>query len=94
MVQKLSTETLTKKDELCRYSLIIGISRRARQIAEKNEELGIQYEEKPVITAAKEYAAKKGVVVEEESDNDCLSGVKDRPFCKGRAYDPNRYTEE
>lgn len=45
--------------------------------------------------AAKEYAAKKGeLVIEEESDNDCLSGIKDRPFCKGRAYDPNRYTEE
>jgi len=25
-----------------------------------------------------------------------LSGVKDRPYCKGRAYDPDRYrkTEE
>ncbi len=56
MVQKLSTEKLTGKDKLCRYSLIIGVSKRARQIAEKNEELGIQYEEKPVITAAKEFA--------------------------------------
>ena len=45
--------------------------------------------------AAKEYAAKKGIVVEEEvKDNDCMSGIKDRPFCKGRSYDPNRYTEE
>ena len=44
--------------------------------------------------AAKEYAAKKGIAVEEESNSDCLSGVKDRPYCKGRAYDPNRYTEE
>ena len=45
--------------------------------------------------AAKEYAARKGEVVEEEeSNNGPMSGVKDRPFCKGRAYDPNRYTEE
>lgn len=44
--------------------------------------------------AAKEYAAKKGIVIEEESTDDCLSGIKDRPYCKGRAYDPNRYTEE
>ena len=45
--------------------------------------------------AAKEYAAKKGMVVEEkETDNDCMSGIKDRPYCKGRNYDPNRYTEE
>ena len=21
-----------------------------------------------------------------------LSGIADRPYCKGRAYDPNRYT--
>lgn len=43
--------------------------------------------------AAKEYAAKKGTYVEEESaETDCLSGIPDRPFCKGRAYDPNRYS--
>ena len=41
--------------------------------------------------AAKEYAAKKGVIVEEESHDDCLSGVPERPYCKGRAYNPNRY---
>jgi YidC/Oxa1 family membrane protein insertase len=44
--------------------------------------------------AAKEYAAKKGVVIEEKVDENCLSGIKERPFCKGRSYDPNRYTEE
>ena len=46
--------------------------------------------------AAKEYAAKKGIVVEEESEKQTLSGVADRPYCKGRAYDPDRYnsTEE
>ena len=43
--------------------------------------------------AAKEYAAKKGKVVEteEEEENKPLSGIADRPYCKGRAYDPNRY---
>ena len=41
--------------------------------------------------AAKEYAAKKGEVVEEEQLP--LSGVKERPYCKGRAYDPNRYNQ-
>ena len=45
--------------------------------------------------AAKEYAAKKGIAVEEEEKaNDCMSGIKERPDCKGRNYDPNRYTEE
>ena len=43
--------------------------------------------------AAKEYAAKRGLPVEEpkEDENKPLSGIADRPFCKGRAYDPNRY---
>ena len=45
--------------------------------------------------AAKEYAAKKCIVIEEEEiDDDCMSGIKDRPYCKGRAYDPNRYSAE
>jgi len=46
--------------------------------------------------AAKEYAARKGIVEEEEPEKQTLSGIADRPFCKGRAYDPNRYdsTEE
>ena len=41
--------------------------------------------------AAKEYAARKGIVEEEEAEKQTLSGITDRPYCKGRAYDPNRY---
>ena len=41
--------------------------------------------------AKKEYEAKKGVVTEEAQEDAPLSGIADRPFCKGRAYDPNRY---
>ena len=48
-------------------------------------------EEAAKAAAAKEYAAKKGIV-EEETETDCLSGIADRPYCKGRAYDPNRYS--
>ena len=46
--------------------------------------------------AAREYAEKRGIAFEEAKEELPLSGVKDRPFCKGRAYDPNRYgnTEE
>ena len=40
--------------------------------------------------AAKEYAVKRGVAVEEE-ENTCMSGIPSRPYCKGRNYDPNRY---
>ena len=45
--------------------------------------------------AEAEYLAKKGVVVESEEEK-ALSGIAERPYCKGRAYDPNRYnsTEE
>ena len=44
--------------------------------------------------AAKEYAAKRGVAEEETAEADCLSGIAERPFCKGRAYDPNRYASQ
>ena len=41
--------------------------------------------------AQKEYNAKHGIVEEEAPANEALSGIADRPFCKGRAYNPNRY---
>ena len=40
--------------------------------------------------AAKEYAAKKGTVQEEDVQN-VMSGIPERPYCKGRNYKPNRY---
>ena len=45
------------------------------------------------IAAAKEYAAKKGLLNEEEENTapNVMSGIPSRPYCKGRAYDPNRY---
>ena len=45
--------------------------------------------------AAKEYNEKRGIY-EEEEEKQTLSGIADRPYCKGRAYDPDRYssTEE
>ena len=45
--------------------------------------------------AKKEYDAKKGIVEEvEEEEEKTLSGIPDRPYCKGRAYDPNRYSHD
>jgi YidC/Oxa1 family membrane protein insertase len=45
--------------------------------------------------AAKQYAASKGIAPqEEEKDSSVLSGVSSRPYCKGRAYDPNRYNNQ
>lgn len=51
-----------------------------------------EQEEAQRSAAAKEYAARKGLTVEEEADQPTtLSGVADRPYCKGHNYDPNRY---
>ena len=47
--------------------------------------------------AAKEYNARKGIVEEEAPEAQVMSGIPERPYCKGRNYDPNRYansTEE
>ncbi len=46
--------------------------------------------------AAKEYAAKKGMVQEApvKAEKEALSGITERPYCKGRAYDPNRYATQ
>ena len=41
--------------------------------------------------AVREYNAKHGVIEEEAPKNEALSGIPERPYCKGRAYDPNRY---
>ena len=43
---------------------------------------------------AREYAAKKGIVEEEDESASCMSGIPSRPYCKGRNYDPNRYNQE
>lgn len=53
-------------------------------------------EEAARAAATKEYNARKGIVEEEAPQKQTLSGIADRPYCKGRAYDPNRYhsTEE
>ena len=57
----------------------------------------LQSEQEAAKAAAKrEYEAKKGIVVEEAPKKEAMSGIADRPYCKGRNYDPNRYgkTEE
>ena len=55
-----------------------------------------QHEADAARAAAIDYAKKKGTYVEEEEKSLPLSGIPERPYCKGRAYDPNRYntTEE
>lgn len=53
-----------------------------------------EQEEAAKAAASKEYAAKKGQLAEETSESAPVSGIADRPYCKGRNYDPNRYTSE
>ena len=61
-------------------------SKKKLQKAEKEKEAAAK------AAAAKEYNAKRGIVEEEKSQKEALSGIPDRPYCKGRAYDPNRYS--
>ena len=52
----------------------------------------LQQEEAAAKAAAKkEYDARRGIVEEETEENTALSGIPERPFCKGRNYDPNHY---
>ena len=52
-------------------------------------------EEAAKAAAAKEYAVKKGIVIEDADESaSCMSGIPSRPYCKGRNYDPNRYSTE
>ena len=53
-----------------------------------------QEEEAAKAAAAREYAAKRGISVEEAAEKSCMSGIPSRPYCKGRNYDPNRYATD
>ena len=44
--------------------------------------------------AKRAYDESKGIFAEEEAEESCMSGISDRPYCKGRNYDPNRYNTE
>ena len=50
-----------------------------------------QAEEAAKAAAKRDYEAKHGIVHEEAPVKQTMSGIQDRPFCKGRNYDPNRY---
>ncbi len=55
-----------------------------------------QQEEQAAAKAAakKEYDAKRGIVAEEPVEKPVMSGIPQRPYCKGRNYDPNRYASQ
>ena len=53
-----------------------------------------QLEEEARAAAKKEYDAKKGITEEESPEKDVMSGIPSRPYCKGRNYDPSRYSAD
>ncbi|MBQ8688515.1 MAG: DNA-directed RNA polymerase subunit omega [Ruminococcus sp.] len=59
-----SMNQLISKNESC-YSLVVGVAKRAREIAEDLYEKGEILKEKPVKTAVEELAAGKYKIVEE-----------------------------
>ena len=61
----------------------------------KMQQIKQREQEAAKAAAAKEYAAKKGEIEETPAEEkSVLSGVPSRPYCKGRAYDPNRYSTQ
>ena len=57
--------------------------------------LGSASRSKPKAPAKKEYEARKGMTEDEVQETaSVLSGIPERPYCKGRNYDPNRYNQE
>lgn len=64
-------------------------SKKKLQKAQQREEAAAK------AAAQREYAAKRGIILDEPEKKDTsLSGIPSRPYCKGRAYDPNRYHRE
>ena len=49
------------------YSVVIGVAKRAREIADELSEKNMTLEEKPVKTAVDEFAARKFIIVEDPS---------------------------
>lgn len=54
------------KNKKTRYSLVIAVAKRAREIAQKNEDEGIVTEDKPVLVAIEEFKQHKYNILEPE----------------------------
>lgn len=68
MLRPAITQIITK-NESC-YSLVIGVAKRARQIADEIYAGGKTLEEKPVKTAVNEFASGKYKIVECHEENE------------------------
>jgi len=69
MLRPAISQIITKNESY--YSLVIGVAKRARQIADELYEKGEILKEKPVKTAVEEFASGKYRIVEyKEPDSD------------------------
>lgn len=68
MIKPIADLILTPKQS--RYSLVIAISKRARQISEEAEKNKVILDDKPVQMAVEEYQDHKIKMVEKVSEND------------------------
>lgn len=68
MLRPAITQMITK-NESC-YSLVIGVAKRAREIANELYENGEILEEKPVKTAVDEFARGEYKIIEARADDD------------------------
>ena len=68
MIKPIADLILTPKQS--RYSLVIAISKRARQISEEAEKNKVILDDKPVQMAVEEYQAHKIKMIEKVSEND------------------------
>ena len=65
MLRPAISQIITKNESA--YSLVIGVAKRTRAIADELYEQGMTLEEKPVKTAVEEIASGKYKIVEPES---------------------------
>ena len=59
---------LTGKES--RYALVIGVAKRAREIADDFKEQGVITDEKPVLMAIEDFKNHKYNILEDEDDED------------------------
>lgn len=52
-----------------RYSLVIGVAKRAREIADEFQQEGIISDEKPVLLAAEDFKNHKYEIIEQDIDD-------------------------
>ncbi|MBE6794449.1 MAG: DNA-directed RNA polymerase subunit omega [Ruminococcaceae bacterium] len=66
MIRSSIDDMLSGKES--RYALVIGVAKRARQIAQKFEDEGIVTDDKPVLLAVEEFKSHKFNIIEPETD--------------------------